>query len=319
MSPNRAVAALEAQQSRRIDAERSQLVYEPYLVALGSVAFVDRTRGVNDSQAVGKLVSQNALGAIVRWNQADSVDLAPDKLDSKPEAQALFTEVSADLNSPSDIKAYAKDFADFLYHDMHLDLPYHPRLKLYGKSGESERDFKVRVQQAAREQRDAQVDKLKSKYGAQIDRLETRLKREKQELDQDQAEYGARKQEELLSGAQAVASIFGILGRRSTSGVMRTMTKRRLSSQAKADIEESEQEIARLQKDIKELNDSLQSEIDAITQDWDKVIDEIETYQVTPRRADVRVDLVALAWVPTWEIHYNAGGHPTSDSMPAWK
>ena len=62
-------------------------------------------------------------------------------------------------------------------------------LKVYSQPAESERDFKARVQQAARERRDDDVDKLRKKYATQIDRIEERLAKEQQELAQDEAEY----------------------------------------------------------------------------------------------------------------------------------
>ena len=67
----------------------------------------------------------------------------------------------------------------------------------------------MRAQQAAREQRDAEVDKLRSKYQKTLDRLEERLSKEQQELAEDRAHYEGRKREELLSGAETVVGMLG--------------------------------------------------------------------------------------------------------------
>jgi hypothetical protein len=55
--------------------------------------------------------------------------------------------------------------------------------------------FKVRLRQAARGRRDAEVDKLSQRYETRIERLETKLRREEWELVTDEAKYDARKQE----------------------------------------------------------------------------------------------------------------------------
>ena len=61
-------------------------------------------------------------------------------------------------------------------------------------------------------------------------------------------------------------------------------------------------------------------EAEAITQEWADTLDDIEIYPVKPRRVDVQVDLVALAWLPYWEIGYrSASGRLTHDRVPAWK
>ncbi len=48
-------------------------------------------------------------------------------------------------------KALAADLADELYRSQSFTLAYNPTLKLYAQPGESERDFSIRCQQAARE------------------------------------------------------------------------------------------------------------------------------------------------------------------------
>ena len=39
---------------------------------------------------------------------------------------------------------------------------------------------------------------------------------------------------------------------------------------------------------------------------------------VKPRRADVTVDLVAVAWLPYWEFLYTEGDRTLRDRIPAW-
>jgi len=46
---------------------------------------------------------------------------------------------------------------------------------------------------------------------------------------------------------------------------------------------------------------------------------DVETYAVKPRRTDVKVQLVSVAWAPFWEIsHPSARGTVTHDRVPAW-
>jgi hypothetical protein len=321
LSSSRALSRLEEELDQRLEAEEPTLIYEPCLLALGRVSFVDRKRGVSESRQVGLLVQPGDLGAIVRWQDADAIDLDPKELEGQPEADALFGSVPSQLNTASELKASAKDYSDYLYHEEALDLYYNPTLKLYGQPGESEREFKIRAQQLARESRDAEVEKLRKKYEQKLDRLETRLAREQRELDEDQAEHEARKREELISAGETVVGLLGIgRRRRSTTGLSRAARKRRLTATAKADIAESEAEIARLEEDIEEMRQSLEEEAKAITDKWAATLDEIETYPVKPRRSDVKVELVALGWAPYWEIGYrSASGSLTHDRVPAWR
>jgi hypothetical protein len=319
LTPNRALARLEEELGQRLEAEETSLVYEPCLLALGGVSFVDRKRRVNESRRVGFLVQPGDVGPFIRWQDADPIDVEAGELEERPEPDALFGPVPPELNTASELKSYTKDFSETLYREQALNLYYNPTLKLYGQPGETERDFKIRAQQIAREKRDAEVEKLRQKYQRQLDRLETRLGREERELTEDQAEYEARKREELLSAGESLAGMLGLFGRRRSSALSQAARKRRFTTSAKADIEESEAEIARLQEEIEAMRRDMQAEAEAITDKWAATLEEIETYAVKPRRSDVDVEVVALAWAPYWEMGYrSARGGLTHDRVPAW-
>ncbi len=319
LTPNRAIARLEEELNQRVEAEETVLVYEPCLLALGQVGFVDRKRGINESKRVDLLVHPGDVGAVIRWEDADPIEVDLSDLEDQPELEALFGPVPPELNTAREIKAFAKDFGDYLYHEQTLEVYYNPVLKLYGLPGESERDFKIRAQHIAREKRDAGVEKLRRKYERKLDRLETRLAREREELEEDRAEYEARKREELISAGESLIGILGIFGRRSTVAASKAARKRRMTATAKADVKESEEEIARLQAEIEEMRQEMQEEAAAITEKWAATLEEIETYAVKPRRSDVQVEMVALAWTPYWEIaHRSARGDLLHDRVPAW-
>ncbi|MCO6450637.1 MAG: hypothetical protein J5I90_07585 [Caldilineales bacterium] len=317
-SPNRAVAQIEEETGQQIQADETRLVYDPGLLALAKVSFVDRTRGVNATHDVKLLIPSGDLGAVIRWDEADVIEIEARDLEAKPESNALFATAPADLNTSTELKSAEKDFSDWLYHEKRLEIFHNPVLKLYGNPGESGRDFNVRAQLAAREARDDEVAALRKKYQTQIDRVHTRLEREQRELVEDQAEYDARKQEEWLTHAETALGVLGIFGRRRS--LSSSMSKRRMTGRAQADIKESEQEIARLQEEIADMQKQLEDDAADITQDWAAALDQIESYEVKPRRADVQIELVALAWMPVWEIGYkSAGGRRTFDRIPAWK
>lgn len=51
---------------------------------------------------------------------------------------------------------------------------------------------------------------------------------------------------------------------------------------------------------------------------WDEGALELEPVQVAPRRADVDVSYVALAWLPYRRVRYRAGGKSGVLDVPAY-
>jgi hypothetical protein len=315
-----ALARLEEELGRRMEVQDTTLVYEPCLLALGKVSFVDQKRGVDETREVGLLVQAGDLGAVVRWADADPVDLGPRDLVRDPEADARFGPLPEELNTASKVKAFGKDFGEYLYREQELEIFYNPVLELYGRPGEAERDFNVRAQQVARENRDVEVEKLRKKSERELDRLEERLAREERDLAREEAQYDARKREELISAGESLVGLLGVFGgRRSSRGLSRAATKRRLTADAKADVTEAEAAVERLEEEIEDLRHEMEAEADAITRKWADTLDEIETYSVHPRRVDVDVQVVSLAWAPYWEIGtLSPRGDLTHDGVPAW-
>jgi hypothetical protein len=300
----------------------SSLVYEPAVIGFASVRFSDRKLGVDAEQDVTLLLPLSERGTMVSWKDAAEVKLDPRDLEEEPaEAAAFSGDLPEAVSSVRGIQALGRDLADHLYRTGSFGLAYNPTLKLYARSAESERDFKVHCQQVAREQRDAAVDKLRDKYEDKVRRLQERLEREQQELAEDKAAYKGRMAEEVLSGLATVAGAIGVLGRR--SGSLRSLstaaTKRRMTSSAKADIAESEAAVARLQADMETLKSDMEQEADQLTQQWAAAADDIQQTRIVPKKADIAVQMVALAWAPSWQVTYeDARGRSRTEAAPAY-
>jgi hypothetical protein len=321
VSSSSALASLEKNKGQRLEVVKSTLIYQPNLLTLGRVGFVDRIRRVNEEQLACFLLPPTALGAVTRWQAAEQVQLDASQLPQQAESGALFAPAPSQLSSATKLKAISSDFGDYLYRERVLSLYYSPSLDLYSQPNESEGDFRIRVQQAARERRDAEVDKMRNKYQSQLDRLQERLAKGQQQLTQDKAEYEARKREELLAAGETVVGFLGVFGRRrSTTALSRAASKRRITGNAAADVQEGESQLGRLQAQVTEMRSNMEKEATAITQTWTTAQEKIDTYPLRPARGAVRVDLTALAWVPYWEIAFNsASGSPTQERVPAWK
>ncbi len=306
-SQSAALDHLENQTGHRLEPEAVRLVYRPALVALGQVAFVDRRRDVDTQQKVGLLLGSEEAGGTTRWPQGHVLTLEPGDLETRPAHGAAFVEVPSAWAKTKAFKALNADFKDWLYQEQRLEIFYLPALKIYGEVDESKEEFLGRARLVARENRDAEVDKLSAKVQKVVDRLEKKLDREQRELDEDQAEYDARKREELLSAGETLVGMLGLFGRKKRTGLATASRKRRMTSRAKEDIRESQEEIQTLQKEILELERSLQDETREIADRWETVLDEVETYVVKPRRTDVKVEVMALGWAPYWEAMGQVG------------
>ena len=284
----------------------ARLLYRPALLGQATVRFVDRKLGLDVSRECARLLRLDAETDRISWQDASALAFDPRSLSDRPAGDAL-AEISlpSTLTGPRAFDRLAADLADQLYHDQVFTLTHNPTLKLYARPHETPAEFRVRCQQTAREGRDAAVDRLSEKYAARFQRLEERRAREQQAFEQDQAEYRAHKQAENRAGLDNVVGALGLFGRRRTQhDLAAAASKRRLADAAREDVAEAEATLDRLQAEIAGLKQEMAAEANALTAQWVANAADIAEIRILPRRADIAVHQVALAWLPGWELTY---------------
>jgi len=91
-------------------------------------------------------------------------------------------------------------------------------------------------------------------------------------------------------------NVLGLLtGSRSSRRVSTSLTKRRLTAQAKADIEESLDSIEELEA---ELAEEIEDVIEEVENKWADIASEIDEIPVTPFKKDILIDVFGVAWMP---------------------
>ncbi len=293
-----------------------RLIYEPRLLAQATVRYTHTQARLSHDVAYSRLVTLPPHGGFVDWTTAAS-DISPAAPDARPAQGARFAPLPADLLAARTLASLEKDFADYLYRQISFNLWHNPTLKLYAEPNETRNQFIRRCRKAAQETRDEAVQKLHEKYATRLDRLLDKLRREERELADDQAEYEARRREELLSAGE---SLLGFLsGRRSTRAVSIQSRKRRLTEQAKLDAEESEDEIAHLEDQIADLEAELEAKEAEETARWAAAIEDVAALEIRPTKSNVFVERFGLAWLPRWQVIYQdeRSGQPRTATLPA--
>ncbi len=176
-------------------------------------------------------------------------------------------------------------------------------LRLAAEPGEDRDAFLERCLEEADRADDARQEKVRRRFERRLDTVRRRLAREKEELERDRRRLEALRAEEKLGVVEGLFSVLlGSRSLRSAAGKAGTRlrgaaTKRRMRQQAEGAVEESVGEIGRLEEELDRLAGEMQEEIDAIAARSEEKARRIEEVPVRPKRADVVVDGVTLAWL----------------------
>jgi hypothetical protein len=274
------------------------LVYKPTLLAQAIVRYIDRKIGLDHEETVTAQVVDLSPRGVVRWEEYLSDSVPAESLDRSPAPEARFSELKAPLTDTKLLKGLEKDFLDYIYHSAGLRLSSNPTLKVVAEPGMTKADFHKNCTEAAQEARDTETIKLKKKYDKKIKSINDKLIREERELAEDQAELSGRKMEEMATHAENVLGLF--TGSRSRRRVSSSLTKRRMTAKAKADVEESLDEIEAFKQELAEMENGLAVELDEINDRWADIASGIEEIVVTPYKKNIHLELFGIAWFPHW-------------------
>jgi hypothetical protein len=284
------------------------VVYGPALLGFARVHFADPKRGITHAEEVALLAPFTATaGQEVDWYAGAPAGVEQRDLDGEPAAGAAFGDLPAAAARAKSYAGWGKDLADCLYRTRQLELQRSPALDVVSRPGESAGDFRVRLAQKARERRDAEVAKLREKYGTKAARLQERIRKAAQakERQEDQAS-----QQKWKTGMSLGATVLGVLfGRKTLSKTNLTKVGTAVrgvgrSLQEGKDVAHAEENLEALQAEEKELNAALEAEVAALEARFDPTAEALETVAIKPKKADIEVRTVLLAWAP------RRGGEP---------
>jgi hypothetical protein len=161
----------------------------------------------------------------------------------------------------------------------------------------NESDFRVRLQQEAREVRDDAVEKLRQKYAYKMTTLKERIRRAEQAVEREATQAKQQKTQAAISiGATILGALTGrkslgrsALGKATTAarGVSRSMESQGDVTRAKETVEALQQQFNDLQAEFDAEANELAAQIDLLTEG-------LETIEIKPKKTDISVQLVAL-------------------------
>jgi hypothetical protein len=276
------------------------LIYRPALLAQATARILDRKSDLDVDHTVAMLVPKPDKRGAVRWENYHHKAISSEDVDDVPLPDVNYSDLEAPLNESKILRQLERDFVDFFYRNVEVRVPSNPILKLVAQPGTTSAEFRTQCAEAAREARDEELESVQEKYVKKTKAVQKRLAREQRELDEDQAEHSARKMEEMATHLENVIGIFG--GSRSRRRVSSSMTKRRLTSKAKADIKESKDVIEDFKRELEDLEIEMNDVVEEVEERWAEAASEIEETAFKPFKKDIHVEMFGVAWFPYWQV-----------------
>jgi hypothetical protein len=292
----------------------AQVIYHPMVLGYAQVRMAESKGGIDFTEAV-TVLAPIADGAIpIDWDHAMEAALEIGDLNDAPEKGGGFSALPAIAGKGKSYEKWKQDFAGWLFRTQKVELMRSPSANVLSHPDESEREFRVRLQQAGREQRDRQAERLRAKYAPKIAALQERIRRAQQMVERQTTESRTSQLQAAISVGATILGAF--LGRKTVSAtnIGRATTAIRGAGRVmkeSKDVNQALENVTALEGLLSALEAQFQREVQDVTAASDPLVEQFEVVCLKPTKSNIAVKLVGLAWTPHWQTD---GG-----LLPAWE
>ena len=274
------------------------VTYQPHLLRSGVVHFYSAKAGLDGPRKVVLVNQISATGIDWEKNVPPPLKLEPG---NEPSSGAGFADLPGFAMTAANYKQVEKDFSEWLYRNERADLFSCPSLKVWSKMDETEGDFRVRLTHEAREARDAAITKLRADMEKKITAIQSRLQTAEGQLARQKAESSSAA---VQAGVSVLGGILGaFLGRKSGLGTISRGTSAigKASSAYKQheDVATAGAKVASITAEIETTKAELEAGIAKLSESYDPASLALETESIKPSKTDVKIESVALLWLPS--------------------
>jgi hypothetical protein len=293
----------------------NSLLYTPVVFGTAQVNFTDTKSGIDTQDDCTAFTAISDDPIPVNWDNAQDADFSISDLEKEPQSPAQFTPLPAVAGKARSYDTWGKAYITWIYGSKKFELFKSTTYKQFSKPGESERDFRVRLAQAVREQRDDMMAKLRQKYQAKIATLDERVRKAQQAVDREAEQKKQQTMQTVISVGSTLLGAFlggkalgtGTVGRATTAA----RSAGRIFKEGQ-DVERAKDTVEAQQQTLDEIEKEFKAETDELAAKTDPATEELQKISIRPAKKDIVVKLVGLAWLPYWQTQ---DGRQT----PAWQ
>ncbi|MGI9219848.1 MAG: ATP-binding protein [Woeseiaceae bacterium] len=272
--------------------------YFPRLLATTDVAFTNARYKVDEERAQTYAVEFADGPVLVDWDDGEVLELSGDDLQRKPVTDASFAECPAGASESRNYSKWEKALKRWIRQNESITLFRSKTYRMTSEAGETEGEFRARVQHAANEKRDAAAAKLRKRYTSKTTTLQNRLLRAEQAIQREKQQSNTHTVNAAISFGSAILG--AVLGRKSVSSTKVGSAMRKAGSARKqaGDVARAKQTAAKVRADLEALGHQLSAELAEISAKYNAQDEELSEIPVRPKTTDIHVPVIGLTWLP---------------------
>ncbi len=276
------------------------VLYEAGVLASATVHFMGSNKETGVTKKIRRIAPAPEGALAFDWDEALALEHPIEELDREPYPEVPFAPPPTAMEKMASYRAWGRAFTSWIHRTQSAEAFKSLEFKQTSEPGESEGDFRARLQLLAHEKRDLLTERLRRKYTARIATLQQQILRAQHAVEREAEQAQGHKMQTAISLGATLLGAFtgrklgsGTLGRATTAmrGVGRSLDQA-------GDVKRAQERLAALRLKLADLESQFQDEVTALHLDVDPLTEVLEPVAIRPRKSDIEVELIALVWMP---------------------
>jgi hypothetical protein len=270
------------------------VIYHPYILGAAQVRFTNAKTKIDQVKDVVFLTPVTDEPIAVNWDSSQQTPMPISELQKTPLENVLYAGLPAAALKAKNYSLWESDFTNWLFKTQKLELLKSQNLDAVSMTGETDRDFRIRLQQIAREKRDEEVNTLRQKYAQKYAKIDERLRRAEVDVQEHEAQTRDQKYQTAISLGTTLLG--GFLGRKALGGFRTTSRDMGRSVKKKRESEYAKENLQALQEEKQRLDSQFQTEVSTLDTKINPMTENLESIAITPSKTNIVVRFVGLVW-----------------------
>jgi len=265
---------------------------KPALLAVAEIRYLSRSPLVNTSRKVAALVEETRETG-QKWEDwlFHPVEGA---IQTQAPVKAGYAKMPDFMNQASWWSQQEKEFEQWIYETDTASVRVNKALGISAGPDVSEQEFLKKCQAAAEEKARAEIKKLESSQRSKETTLKNKINQQQLRVDKYEKELASRGIDTALRVGE---SLLKLATKRKLSGLSSSATKVRMASESKGRLEEAKRILEACQEDLKNLQEGLGIEKQAVLDKWQAQAENFDEVHLTPTKQNIRITHFGIGWI----------------------
>lgn len=264
---------------------------KPTLLAIAEVRYLSRSPVIDTSRVISALV-KDPRETGQKWEDF-TLEMDEDIIQNSAPTKSKFKDLPDFMQKKSWWSTQEKEFEHWIYETDTISVRKNKSLGISAGPEMDEAEYTAAIQKAAQEKADKEINKLETSFKSKEKTLKGKIERQQIKVDKYKKELTSRG---ITTALKVGETLLKLASKKKLTGASSSMTKARMTSDAKGRLDAAKEVLEGYQADMEELQQTFEDKKQAALDKWLAAGEDFDEVKLTPTKQNIRITYFGVGW-----------------------